>query len=125
VPADGRERGGETPLDIAIVRDGDEVGGVERDDHAVLAHEDDLPIMSNDVAWADLCRRVEAEGQTLDAKASGGEQGQGRNRALVREKVPWYEVVPLSWVLGMGLRIAAAIGAGAWFILFLVRHHGS
>jgi hypothetical protein len=37
---------------------------------------------------------------------------------------PWYEVLPFSWILRVGLTAAAALGAIGWVIVFLIRHHG-
>jgi hypothetical protein len=35
---------------------------------------------------------------------------------------PWYEVLPMSWILRAGLTAAAALGAIGWLIVFFVRH---
>jgi hypothetical protein len=37
---------------------------------------------------------------------------------------PWYEVLPMSWILRVGLTAAAALGAIGWLIVFFVRHQG-
>jgi hypothetical protein len=37
---------------------------------------------------------------------------------------PWCEVLPMSWLLRVGLTAVAALGAIGWVIVFLIRHQG-
>jgi hypothetical protein len=38
------------------------------------------------------------------------------------DPAPWYEVLPPSWILRVGLTAALAIATAAWIIVALLRH---
>jgi hypothetical protein len=40
------------------------------------------------------------------------------------QPAPWYEVIPMSWIVRVGLGACAAVAAIGWLIMFLVHHHG-
>lgn len=95
---------------------------------AALANDggDRVATAPNGVAWTDLCQRIEAEGGDLGDDRSSDAPDRQADIELPDDvtPAPWYEVLPLSWLLRVGLTAAAALATAGWIIAFVIRHRG-
>lgn len=94
---------------------------------AALARDgaDKLATTPNEVAWTDLCHRVETEGGELgdDRKSVGSDRAADIELPDEVAPTPWYEVLPPSWIVRVGLTAAAALAAAGWIVVSLVGHY--